>query len=105
MLLTDRNFNTSFFDPAGGKMDAKNLVIVFGGVIFGEDDIPKGGLDLLNIQTWKDSLMEDLIGTPRQFYPTPRAGDLFDLLHLAGLLRQRGLPSTCLTQGRIVRIR
>ncbi|KAJ7356969.1 hypothetical protein DFH08DRAFT_469880 [Mycena albidolilacea] len=48
------------------KMDAKNLAIVFGGVIFGEDDISKGGVgasagDLLTIQTWKDSLMEDLI--------------------------------------------
>ncbi|KAF7339971.1 Rho GTPase-activating protein 27 [Mycena venus] len=48
------------------KMDAKNLAIVFGGVIFGEDDISKGGGgasagDLLTIQTWKDSLMEDLI--------------------------------------------
>jgi hypothetical protein len=40
------------------KMDAKNLAIVFGGVIFGEDDISKGGVgasagDLLTIQTWK----------------------------------------------------
>ncbi|KAJ7042609.1 hypothetical protein C8F04DRAFT_83781 [Mycena alexandri] len=43
------------------KMDAKNLAIVFGGVVFGEDDIAKGGADLLTIQTWKDSLMEDLI--------------------------------------------
>ncbi|EKM49096.1 uncharacterized protein PHACADRAFT_202021 [Phanerochaete carnosa HHB-10118-sp] len=42
------------------KMDAKNLAIVFGSVIFGEDDMPKGG-DLLNVQSWKDTLMEDLI--------------------------------------------
>lgn len=42
------------------KMDVKNLAIVFGGVIFGEDDLPKGG-DLLSMQSWKDSLMEDLI--------------------------------------------
>ncbi|RDB29694.1 Rho GTPase-activating protein 27 [Hypsizygus marmoreus] len=42
------------------KMDAKNLAIVFGGVIFGEDEMPKGG-DLLSVQSWKDSLMEDLI--------------------------------------------
>ncbi|KAJ7630593.1 hypothetical protein FB45DRAFT_915968 [Roridomyces roridus] len=41
------------------KMDAKNLAIVFGGVIFGEDEIPNG--DLLTMQTWKDTLMEDLI--------------------------------------------
>ncbi|KAK7064562.1 Rho GTPase-activating protein 27 [Favolaschia claudopus] len=49
------------------KMDAKNLAIIFGTVIFGEDDISKpggGGAsagDLLTIQTWKDSLMEDMI--------------------------------------------
>ena len=62
------------------KMDAKNLAIVFGTVIFGEDDISKSG-DLLSVQTWKvqtqtpsespfssnrrlclqDTLMEDLI--------------------------------------------
>ncbi|KAF5375014.1 hypothetical protein D9758_000090 [Tetrapyrgos nigripes] len=42
------------------KMDAKNLAIVFGAVIFGEDQLPAGG-DLLSVQTWKDSLMEDLI--------------------------------------------
>jgi hypothetical protein len=34
------------------KMDPKNLAIVFGGVIFGEDEIPKGG-DLLSVQTSK----------------------------------------------------
>lgn len=34
------------------KMDPKNLAIVFGGVIFGEDDIPQG-TDLLNVQSWK----------------------------------------------------
>lgn len=34
------------------KMDVKNLAIVFGGVIFGEDDLPKGG-DLLSMQCWK----------------------------------------------------
>ncbi|THH12879.1 hypothetical protein EW146_g7284 [Bondarzewia mesenterica] len=42
------------------KMDAKNLAIVFGGVIFGEDEIPQGA-DLLSVQAWKDTLMEDLI--------------------------------------------
>lgn len=42
------------------KMDPKNLAIVFGGVIFGEDEIPKTG-DLLSVQQWNDSLMEDLI--------------------------------------------
>jgi hypothetical protein len=34
------------------KMDPKNLAIVFGGVIFGEDEVPKGG-DLLSVQNWK----------------------------------------------------
>lgn len=33
-------------------MDAKNLAIVFGGVIFGEEELPKGS-DILSIQTWK----------------------------------------------------
>ncbi|KAG6827483.1 hypothetical protein H0H92_011586 [Tricholoma furcatifolium] len=42
------------------KMDPKNLAIVFGSVIFGEDEMPKGG-DLLSVQSWKDSVMEDLI--------------------------------------------
>jgi hypothetical protein len=36
------------------KMDVKNLAIAFGGVIFGEDDLPKAG-DLLSMQTWKVS--------------------------------------------------
>ncbi|TRM65964.1 hypothetical protein BD626DRAFT_194822 [Schizophyllum amplum] len=44
------------------KMDPKNLAIVFGGVIFGEDDLPKGGdRDLLTVGTMKDTLMEDMI--------------------------------------------
>lgn len=34
------------------KMDAKNVAIVFGSVIFGEDEMPKGG-DLLNVQMSK----------------------------------------------------
>lgn len=34
------------------KMDPKNLAIVFGSVIFGEDEIPKVG-DLLSVQAWK----------------------------------------------------
>ncbi|KAH9945601.1 RhoGAP-domain-containing protein [Amylocystis lapponica] len=42
------------------KMDSKNLAIVFGVVIFGEDELPKGG-DLLSMQPAKDTLMEDLI--------------------------------------------
>ncbi|KDQ54847.1 hypothetical protein JAAARDRAFT_181517 [Jaapia argillacea MUCL 33604] len=42
------------------KMDAHNLAIIFGTVIFGEDEMPKAG-DLLSLQNYKDSLMEDLI--------------------------------------------
>lgn len=38
------------------KMDAKNLAIVFGAVIFGEDEMPKGG-DLLSVQSWKVCLV------------------------------------------------
>ena len=34
------------------KMDAKNVAIVFGSVIFGEDEMPKG-TDLLSVQTIK----------------------------------------------------
>ena len=33
-------------------MDPKNLAIVFGSVIFGEDEIPKS-VDILSIQSWK----------------------------------------------------
>ncbi|KAK7694250.1 hypothetical protein QCA50_001430 [Cerrena zonata] len=42
------------------KMDSRNLAIVFGSVIFGEDNLPKDG-DLMSVQSWKDTLMEDLI--------------------------------------------
>ncbi len=34
------------------KMDPKNLAIVFGSVIFGEDEMPKVG-DLITMQSWK----------------------------------------------------
>ena len=34
------------------KMDAKNIAIVFGSVIFGEDEMPKGS-DLLSVQALK----------------------------------------------------
>ncbi|KAG1757960.1 hypothetical protein EDB19DRAFT_1660019 [Suillus lakei] len=57
------------------KMDAKNLAIVFGAVIFGEDEIPKGG-DLLSVQSWKDTLMEDMINNAREiFEDLPPAGN------------------------------
>ncbi|KAF5336909.1 hypothetical protein D9611_003445 [Ephemerocybe angulata] len=52
------------------KMDPKNLAIVFGGVIFGEDDMPKAG-DLLSVQTWKDTLMEDLIVNASRIFDEP----------------------------------
>ena len=34
------------------KMDPKNLAIVFGGAIFGEDELPKGQ-NILNVHSWK----------------------------------------------------
>jgi hypothetical protein len=34
------------------KMDARNIAISLGSVIFGEDEMPKGG-DLLSVQTWR----------------------------------------------------
>lgn len=37
------------------KMDVRNLAIVFGAVIFGEDELPKNG-DVLSISTFKVSL-------------------------------------------------
>ncbi|KDR85296.1 hypothetical protein GALMADRAFT_83937 [Galerina marginata CBS 339.88] len=49
------------------KMDAKNLAIVFGGVIFGDDEMPKGG-DLLSVQTIKDTVMEDLVLNAQLLY-------------------------------------
>ncbi|KAI0085663.1 hypothetical protein BDY19DRAFT_964989 [Irpex rosettiformis] len=49
------------------KMDPKNLAIVFGGVIFGDDEMPKGG-DLLSVQSLKDTLMEDLINNANTLF-------------------------------------
>ncbi|KAF8225789.1 RhoGAP-domain-containing protein [Tricholoma matsutake] len=54
------------------KMDAKNVAIVFGSVIFGEDEIPKGG-DLLSVQNWNDSLLEDLIMNAHTLYDEQHA--------------------------------
>ncbi|KAH7929352.1 RhoGAP-domain-containing protein [Leucogyrophana mollusca] len=56
------------------KMDSKNLAIVFGGVIFGEDEIPKVG-DLLSVQSWKDTLMEDLIKNASVLFDEPSASN------------------------------
>ncbi|KAF9523586.1 hypothetical protein CPB83DRAFT_862570 [Crepidotus variabilis] len=53
------------------KMDAKNLAIVFGSVIFGEDEMPKDG-NLLTVQTIKDTLMEDLIVHAHILYDHPQ---------------------------------
>ncbi|KIM29131.1 hypothetical protein M408DRAFT_128687 [Serendipita vermifera MAFF 305830] len=47
------------------KMDAKNLAVVFGPVLLGEDT-PMAGLDLLTMP--KDTLMEDLINSVRMIY-------------------------------------
>lgn len=43
-------------------MDVKNLAIVFGGVIFGEDELPKGG-DLLSMQSWKVNIVTSFRST------------------------------------------
>jgi len=37
---------------ATNKMDVRNLAIVFGAVIFGEDELPKNS-DVLSIASWK----------------------------------------------------
>ncbi|KAG8928902.1 hypothetical protein FRC02_006241 [Tulasnella sp. 418] len=42
------------------KMDARNLAIVFGTPLFGEDEMPKGD-NVLSISSWKDSVLEDMI--------------------------------------------
>ncbi|KIJ68806.1 hypothetical protein HYDPIDRAFT_107059 [Hydnomerulius pinastri MD-312] len=52
------------------KMDARNLAIVFGTVIFGEEEIPKG-VDLLSVQHTKDTRMEDLIQNASQLFDDP----------------------------------
>ncbi|KZW02078.1 RhoGAP-domain-containing protein [Exidia glandulosa HHB12029] len=52
---------------AVNKMDTKNIAIVFGSVIFGEDDVPNGA-DVLSMQSWKDSVMEDLIIFARELF-------------------------------------
>ncbi|KAG8748059.1 hypothetical protein FRC10_009812 [Ceratobasidium sp. 414] len=43
------------------KMDARNLAIVFGSVVFGEDEIPRGSTDLLSVGNMKDTVLEDMI--------------------------------------------
>ncbi|KAI0793371.1 hypothetical protein C8Q75DRAFT_848735 [Abortiporus biennis] len=57
------------------KMDPRNLAIVFGSVIFGEDEMPKGG-DLLSVQSWKDTLMEDLINNAFILFQTTNSPPL-----------------------------
>lgn len=42
------------------KMDPKNLAIVFGTVIFGEDEMPKDGMNLLTMQTAKVLTLKDV---------------------------------------------
>lgn len=52
------------------KMDIKNLAIVFNNVIFGEEEIPKGG-DLLSVQHVNDTRMEGLILNASQLFEDP----------------------------------
>ncbi|KAG8851346.1 hypothetical protein FRB96_009411 [Tulasnella sp. 330] len=42
------------------KMDTKNLSIVFGTPLFGEDELPTG-TDILSIASFKDTVLEDLV--------------------------------------------
>lgn len=42
------------------KMGAKNLALIFGNTLFGEDELPKNG-DLANYMPGKDTVAEDLI--------------------------------------------
>ncbi|KAG8933197.1 hypothetical protein FRC01_010543 [Tulasnella sp. 417] len=42
------------------KMDPRNLSIVFGGLLFGEDDMPKDG-NVLTVAQTKDTVLEDMI--------------------------------------------
>lgn len=42
------------------KMDARNLAVVFGTALFGEDELPKDG-DLANFPTGKDTVAADMI--------------------------------------------
>jgi len=51
-------------------MDVRNLAIVFGTVIFGEEDMPKGG-DLFSVQSMKDTRMDDLIQNTLQLFEDP----------------------------------
>jgi hypothetical protein len=41
------------------KMDVKNLSIVFGAVVFGEDDLPKGG-NILSLQSSKVMILDGI---------------------------------------------
>ena len=47
-------------NSAKNKMDARNLAIIFGGVVFGEDEVPKAQ-DLLEMANWKVNI---LLGNP-----------------------------------------
>jgi len=46
------------------------LAIVFGTVIFGEDELPKG-VDILSVQHVKDTRMDDLIQNASQLFEDP----------------------------------
>ncbi|KAG8831371.1 hypothetical protein FRC17_003252 [Serendipita sp. 399] len=54
------------------KMDAKNLAVVFGPVILGEESLPTG-MDLLTMT--KDTFMEDLINSVRILYDSHSADE------------------------------
>ncbi|KAH9919137.1 uncharacterized protein B0H18DRAFT_882164 [Fomitopsis serialis] len=62
------------------KMDAKNLAIVFGAVIFGEDEMPKSGGDLLTVHSWKDTLCEDLISNAHILFQSTDSPQLLSIV-------------------------
>lgn len=53
------------------KMDPKNLSIVFGGLLFGDDDMPKDG-NVLSVAHTKDTVLEDMIAYANKLFDEPQ---------------------------------
>ena len=71
-------------------MDVRNLAIVFGTVIFGEEDIPKGG-DLLSVQSLK--VLDLLLMFRSTLTLAPKDPRMDDLIQNASQLFDDPLPS------------
>ncbi|KAH9836530.1 RhoGAP-domain-containing protein, partial [Rhodofomes roseus] len=76
------------------KMDAKNLAIVFGTVIFGEDEMPKSGGDLLAVHSWKDTLCEDLISNAHILFQPTGSPQLLSIAPASSPLPSPGSPTS-----------